>query len=103
MATNRLSDPSMDALVVQARQEYRKVLTRHGLLTFTPNEVSQARAVMKSQGQPAANPDDIRFQASVARLRSGQISREAGDIAVRELLNAEHDCDEARWERDCNA
>ena len=96
------SDPSMDALVVEARQAYRKVLARHGLLTFTAVEVEQARAVMESQGQSRMDPDDLRFQASVSRLGTRNLSREALDVAVKELIEAEHECDQARWERDCH-
>ena len=98
----KLTDPSVDALVVQARQAYRKVLARHGLLIFEPKEVARARAMMDSQGDSRINPDDIRFQASVSRLQSQNLSRKAVDNAVRELLEAECDCDQARWERDCH-
>jgi len=97
-----LTDPSGDALVVQARQAYRRVLARHGLLIFKPEEVARARAMMESQGDSRISPDDIRFQASVIRLRSRNLSREAVEEAVRELIEAECECDQARWERDCH-
>jgi hypothetical protein len=98
----RPSEHDLDALVVQARQAYRRVLARHGLLIFKPKEVARARAMMESQGDSRINPDDIRFQASVIRLRSRNLSREAVEDAVRELIEAECECDQARWERDCH-
>ena len=97
-----LSDPDMDASVVQARQAYRKVLARHGLLTFTSKEVAQARGAMEPKGNPWICPDDIRFQAFIMRLGERNLSPEAVDIAVKELIDAELDCDQARWERDCH-
>jgi hypothetical protein len=102
MMKHKPSDPSVDALVVEARQAYRKVLARHGLLTFTPYEVARARAVMESRGDLRIAPDDIRFQASIARLRSRNLSCQAVDDAVKELIDAERECDQAMWERDCH-
>lgn len=97
-----LTDPDMDASVIQARQAYRKVLARHGLLTFTSEEVAHARGQVESQGNPWAGPDDIRFQASIVRLKGRKLSADAVDTAVKELIDAEFDCDQARWERDCH-
>ncbi len=94
-------DPA-DALVIETRQAYRKVLSRHGLLDFTAPEVAQARAALKVPGNARTTRDDLRFQASVVRLKSRNLSRKAVKDAVRELILAEIDCDQARWERDCH-
>ncbi len=102
MTRRGVSDPVVDDMVVQSRQAYRKVLARHGLLAFTAKEVSQARALAQEQDRSRINPEDIRFQACVNRLRARNLTRKALDDAVKELIEAEGECDQARWERDCH-
>ncbi len=100
----RLSaDPSVDALVVQAQQAYQKVLAQWGLLNFTRGEMARARASLRSGGLIRIDPEDIRFQAVITRLRSRKdMSSQAVEAAVHELLDAEYECDQSRWERDCH-
>ena len=98
-----LADPSVDALVVQTQQTYQKVLVQWDMLNFTRNEMARARASLRSGGQTRIQLADVRFQAAVARLRSRKdVSSQAVDAALRELIDAEYDCDQARWERDCH-
>ena len=99
----RPSDPSMDALVVQARQSYQKILVHWKLLNFTRGEMTRARAFLRSAGQTRVGPEDICYQAAVTRLRSrGDMSPQTVAAALHELLDAEYECDQARWERDCH-
>jgi len=99
----RPSDPSVDAMVVQARQAYQKVLAQRGLLNFTRDEIARARASLRSEGLTRIDPDDVHFQAAVMRLRSRKdMSPQAVDAALHELLDAEYECDQSRWERDCH-
>jgi hypothetical protein len=98
-----LADPSVDALVVQTQQTYQKVLVQWGLLDFTRNEMARARISLRSGGQTRIHLADARFQAAVTRLRSRKdISSQTVDAALRELMDAEYDCDQALWERDCH-
>jgi hypothetical protein len=65
--------------------------------------LNRARASLRSEGLIRIDPEDIRFQAAVMRLRSrGDMSAQAVDAAVHELLDAEYECDQSRWERDCH-
>jgi hypothetical protein len=97
------SDPSVDALVIQAQQAYQQVLTQWGLLNFTRGEIARARASLRSEGLMRISPEDVRFQAAVARLRSRKdMLPQAVDAALHELLDAEYECDQSRWERDCH-
>ena len=99
----RLSDPSVDALVVQARQSYQRILAQWGLLNFTRGEMARARASLRSAGHTRISPEDICYQAAVIRLHSrDDMSAQAVDAALHELLDAEYECDQARWERDCH-
>jgi hypothetical protein len=99
----RPSDPSVDALVVQAQQSYQKILVHWGLLNFTRGEMARARASLRSAGQTRVGPEDICYQAAVTRLRSrGDMSPQTVAAALHELLDAEYECDQARWERDCH-
>lgn len=102
MVKCRLFDPSVDALVVQAQQTYQRLLAQQGLLNFTRNEMARARSSLRSGGLTRIDPDDVRFQAAILRLRSRKdMPARAMDAAVRELLVAEYECDQSRWERDC--
>lgn len=97
-----MSDPSVDALMVQARQSYQRILAQWGLLNFTRDEMSRARASLRSGGLIRIDLEDIRFQAAVTRLRSRKdMSSQAVAAALHELLDAEYECDQSRWERDC--
>jgi hypothetical protein len=99
----KLSDPSVDALVVQAQQTYQRILAQWGLLNFTRDEMDRARASLRSGGLIRIDPEDIRFQAAVTRLRSCKdMSPQAVEAAVHGLLDAEYECDQSRWERDCH-
>jgi hypothetical protein len=98
-----MSDLSVDALMVQARQSYQKILAQWGLLNFTRGEKNRARASLRSGGQSRVSPEDICYQAAVTRLRSrGDMSAQAVTAALHELLDAEYECDQSRWERDCH-
>ncbi|MCJ7544170.1 MAG: hypothetical protein MUP47_06330 [Phycisphaerae bacterium] len=99
----RLSAPSVDALVVQAQQSYQRILAQWGLLDFTRDEMARARASLRSAGQTRIDPEDICYQAAVTRLHSrDDMSAQAVAAALHELLDAEYECDQARWERDCH-
>ena len=99
----RPSEPSVDALMVQAQQSYQRILAQWGLLNFTRGEMARAHASLRSGGQARISPEDICYQAAVTRLHSRKdMSPQAVAAALHELLNAEYECDQSRWERDCH-
>ncbi len=98
-----LADPSVDDSVAQTRQAYRNVLARRGLVDFSQGEIDRALAMLRSEGHSHISPEDISFQASVVRLQSRKdLSPGAIEDALRELITAEYECDQAEWERDCH-
>jgi len=98
-----LLDSSTDGPVTEARKAYRNVLARHGLLNFSQPEVDTALAALQSQGTGRIGAGDIRFQAAVTRLKSRKgTSPQVVEGVLQELLDAEYDCDQAEWERDCH-
>ena len=96
-------DQFIDGSVAQARQAYRKVLSKQGLLKLTSKEVDVARSALRSRGQAHIAAEDIRFQAAITRLQSRKdMAPESQEQALREILAAEYDCDQSTWERDCH-
>lgn len=92
---------AFDGYVAEAFRAYREVLVRHDLLGLSQDEIHAASAALSSRSSPA-QPRDIRFQAAVTRLSQKGTSAEAARAALQELMNAEQECDQALWERDCH-
>ncbi|RPI59249.1 MAG: hypothetical protein EHM48_09170, partial [Planctomycetaceae bacterium] len=100
--THLATEPSRDD-VAQARLAYQKLLVRWGLDDFSQNELNDAQGTLLSGGHPQASVEDILFQAAVARLEKRRDIKPATvENAFRELLEAEYECDQAEWERDCH-
>ena len=63
---------------------------------------SQVRGSLRCGGQIRISPEDICYQAAVTQLHSRDgMSARAAEAALHEPLDAEYECDQARWERDC--
>lgn len=91
-----------DDSAAHARQEYNKLLARLGLVDFTPEEFDRARLVLESQGCRRITIQDLQFQAAAARLRSRtDLSLQAVEDAIKEILDAEYEYNQAVWEREC--
>lgn len=96
-----MKDPHDDS-AAHARQEYNKVLARLGLVDFSPEEFDRARLALESQGCTKISIQDLQFQAAAARLRSRtDLSPQAIEDAVKEILDAEYTYNQAQWEREC--
>jgi hypothetical protein len=100
---NTLSVPSPDGSVTAADMAYRDVLARNALVNFSRQEIELALAALQSLGCDGIGSRDIRFQAAVKRLQSRKdLSSEAVEDILQQLINAEYDLDQAEWERDCH-
>ena len=98
-----LSELSSEGSVISAGKAYRNVLARHGLVGFSRQEIEGALTTIQSQGSGHVGSRDIRFQAAITRLRARKdLSPQTVEDVFHELLNAEYDCDQAQWERDCH-
>lgn len=96
-------DLTPDGSVAEARKAYRDVLARHGLVNFSREEIDAALSALRSQHGVRVASGDIRFQAAMARLKSRKdLSAQAVEDALDELVTAECECDQAEWERDCH-
>jgi hypothetical protein len=97
------SSSSSETSVAAADMAYRDVLARNALVSFSRQEIELALASLKSLGCDGVGSRDIRFQAAVRRLQSRKdLSSEAIDDILNQLMQAEYDLDQAEWERDCH-
>ena len=96
------ADPSQLDLIDQASRAYRKTLARWGLADLSTGELDQARTNLQSCDHSGATNESVEFQAAFARLSSRHLSPQKIEEAMKELLSAEYDCDQAEWERDCH-
>ena len=97
------SSSSSEPSVAGADMAYRDVLARNALVNFSRQEIELALASLKSLGCDGVGSRDIRFQAAVKRLQSRKdLSCEAVDEILQQLMEAEYDLDQAEWERDCH-
>jgi len=98
-----LSELSSEGSVTAAGKAYHNVLARHNLLDFSRQEVEGALATLQSQSYVSIGSRDIRFQAAISRLKARKnISPQTVEDVLHEILNAEYECDQAEWERDCH-
>jgi hypothetical protein len=98
-----LSESFSEGSVAAADKAYDNVLARHSLLDFSRQEVEGAKAALQSQGCDGIESRDIQFQASITRLKARKdLSPQTLEEVFHELLNAEYECDQAEWERDCH-
>jgi hypothetical protein len=96
------TDPSQLDLIDQAGKAYRKTLARWGLADLSAGELDQARTNLQSTDRSEASTETVEFQAALTRLGSKHLPPQKVEEAMRELLSAEYDCDQAEWERDCH-
>ena len=97
-----LSESFPETSVAAADTAYRDVLASHALVNFSRQEIELALTTLQSLGCDGVGSRDIRFQAAVGRLQSRkELSCEAVDGILRQLISAEYDLDQAEWERDC--
>jgi hypothetical protein len=89
--------------VAHAQKAYREILARWGLQDFTQEELNHASAMLRAQKRTRIHADDIEFQAAFTRLESrSDLDPHAVEQALKQLLEAEYECDQAQWERDCH-
>ncbi len=100
---NILTESSSETSVAMADMAYRDVLARHALVNFSRQEIELALATLQSLDCDGVGSRGIRFQAAVNRLQSRKdLSSEAVDNILQQLMSAEYDLDQAEWERDCH-
>lgn len=94
-------EPTRNDQVSQTRQAWREVLDRWGLQDFSKKELDKARAKLRPAER--SHPEDVEFQAAIDRLESRRdLSSKTIEHAIKEILEAEYECDQAQWERDCH-